>query len=134
MAFVYPTIHSPRGIRLLKYVKVAEDGKTMEFSLEAKRWEVPEVEFEQNRPEPPRNSNQRDFYALSYVWGTSPDKEFIICNGVPVEITRNLYDALSQLIVHTPDIELWTDSLCINQNDPVEKPAQVAMMGDLSTL
>ncbi|CAH0051276.1 unnamed protein product [Clonostachys solani] len=63
--------------------------------------------------------------------GTSPDKEVIICNSVPVEITRNLYDALSQLTLQMPGIELWTDSLCINQNDPVEKPAQVAMMGDL---
>ncbi|KAK7228091.1 hypothetical protein V2G26_000261 [Clonostachys chloroleuca] len=131
MTFEYPMLHSPRGIRLLRYVKATEDRKTLEFSLDAKCWEVPEIEFEQNRPKLPQNSNRLAFHALSYVWGTSPDKEVIVCNGAPVEITRNLYDALSQLIVQMPDIDSWTDSLCINQNDPVEKPAQVAMMGDL---
>ncbi|CAG9985875.1 unnamed protein product [Clonostachys byssicola] len=131
MTFIYPIVHSPRGIRLLKYKKISEDRKTLEFSLETKRWEVPEIKFEHNRPVLSKNSNRLAFYALSYVWGTSPDKEVIICNGAPVEITRNLYDALFQLIVHMPGIELWTDSLCINQNDAVEKPAQVAMMGDL---
>jgi hypothetical protein len=72
------------------------------------------------------------YNALSYVWGVSPEKIEIICNGHSAHITTNLYDALVQIWSLTPKKMMWVDALCINQSDAVEKGRQVSMMGNIS--
>ena len=71
------------------------------------------------------------YNALSYVWGDSPERVTINCNGHRTFITRNLYNALKQIWKVTPKQVLWADALCINQDDDEEKGHQVSMMGDI---
>ena len=71
------------------------------------------------------------YNALSYVWGDSPERVTISCNGHMTFITRNLYNALKQIWKVTPKQVLWADALCINQDDDEEKGHQVSMMGDI---
>jgi len=90
-----------------------------------------------------------EFDALSYTWGnpiTVYENEEqaregamafeqtleIVCNGKPLNVTANLYDALLAIrevsydyafteIVGRPRAEyIWIDSICINQNDTAE--------------
>ena len=42
------------------------------------------------------------YNALSYVWGDSPKRVTIVCNGHRASITRNLYNALRQIWRVTP--------------------------------
>lgn len=69
--------------------------------------------------------------ALSYVWGSSPERIQISCEDHPAHITTNLYNALIQIWTMTPRKRLWADALCINQGDDTEKGHQVGMMGDI---
>lgn len=71
------------------------------------------------------------YNALSYCWGSSPERVAIICNGHELSITRNLYNALIQIWKITPKQLLWADAICINQEDDVEKGLQVGMMGKI---
>ncbi|KAG4433755.1 hypothetical protein IFR05_010754 [Cadophora sp. M221] len=89
--------------------------------------------------------NAPPFNALSYTWGdayrdpltpaipeTPPKFELrMTCNGKPVAITRNLYDALSAFVDARITGLIWVDAVCINQMDHVEKGIQVALMGDI---
>uniref|UniRef100_A0A8H7KEA7 Heterokaryon incompatibility domain-containing protein n=1 Tax=Bionectria ochroleuca TaxID=29856 RepID=A0A8H7KEA7_BIOOC len=72
------------------------------------------------------------FEALSYTWGTSRRDRPITCEGGEIFVTRSLDLALRRLRRSTgPPRRLWADSICINQADPDEKGAQVALMGDI---
>jgi hypothetical protein len=80
------------------------------------------------------------YVALSYVWGdtttTAPPRREIIVNGQPALVTENLHAALTHMLGPVEGLlagllaecELWVDALCINQQDPAEKFAQVANM------
>jgi hypothetical protein len=76
------------------------------------------------------------YMALSYVWGDSADTENIKINRKTVAIRKNLANALrylrpwmKTLITDSPPVlNLWVDSLCINQSDPEEKNHQVKLM------
>jgi Heterokaryon incompatibility protein (HET) len=84
-----------------------------------------------------------DYYALSYTWGapvTNLDaatqarfnqRQESRCNGKHLPIFLNLHDGLDQLSYNYPDAYFWADAICINQDDDVEKAAQVAQMGDV---
>jgi hypothetical protein len=71
------------------------------------------------------------YSALSYTWGsadpnddlTADYTEKIIVNGCTVVITENLWGALKT--IHSGEGYLWVDALCINQQDLVERSAQV---------
>ena len=69
-----------------------------------------------------------NYNALSYVWGDSSSSVTITCDGHPFEITRNLYEVLSQLKKKGNHELLWVDAICINQSDDDEKTAQVRLM------
>lgn len=71
------------------------------------------------------------FEAISYVWGSSDRFIPILCDGRLVYITRNLQDVLRQVRRPQERRTLWADSICINQQDNVEKGFTVAMMGQL---
>jgi hypothetical protein len=69
------------------------------------------------------------FEAISYVWGTPNRTIEIICDGQRILITPTLDQVLRR--IHLPDRprSLWTDSLCINQDNLEEKGHQIALMG-----
>ena len=84
------------------------------------------------------STNQLDdskvaYHALSYVWGDATDQEIISCDGRSLPITRNLHAALCQLRSKGYDWLLWIDAICINQQDNVEKTAQVQLMHTIFT-
>ena len=70
------------------------------------------------------------YYALSYCWGPRECARNIMIDGHPHPVTNNLYEALTALrgrqVPH-----LWVDALCINQDDPDEKGAQVQRMATI---
>lgn len=71
------------------------------------------------------------YNTLSYMWGDANLKKTIVCNGVKLEITQSLYDALWQLREDGRSQPLWADAICINQSEVDEKTAQVRMMKEI---
>jgi hypothetical protein len=80
-------------------------------------------------------SDQPDYEAISYVWGSEVDKPLILCDDgtTGVRITQNLVHALRRFrpLPPTKSRTLWTDSICINQCDGAEKARQVPLMGEI---
>ncbi len=85
-----------------------------------------------------------EFLALSYTWGTaiydadfnSPDQPLertcsIVCDGVDLKVTQNLFNACTQLRDNGPGKYVWIDAVCINQRDLEEKGRQILLMGDI---
>ncbi|KAH7240533.1 heterokaryon incompatibility protein-domain-containing protein [Fusarium solani] len=88
----------------------------------------PVITFEQvslSDPEIP------SFVALSYVWGDLEDTLPLHVSGEVIPATRNLHVILQCLSSANFDQFLWIDALCINQNDLLERAAQVALMGGI---
>lgn len=80
------------------------------------------------------------FTALSYLWGNAAEKVDIKVNSQLVPITSSLALALRHITCHwrqqfpsrqIGDFYLWTDALCINQNDVKEREEQVKLMAPL---
>ncbi|KAK9776449.1 putative HET-domain-containing protein [Seiridium cardinale] len=72
-----------------------------------------------------------DYAALSYAWGDLKDTSDIIVNGMEVQVTTNLANALQELYQggnFSGRLRLWIDALCINQKDLEERNQQVAAM------
>ncbi|KAI2627139.1 HET-domain-containing protein [Xylaria nigripes] len=68
------------------------------------------------------------YHTLSYVWGGPQETSFIFVEGVEVGVRDTLLDALQRIRHESENRLLWVDLLCINQEDGVEKAAQVDMM------
>lgn len=51
----------------------------------------------------------------------------ILCNGKPMKVYPNLYDALIQLRSSSSG-DYWIDAVCINQGDNIERNSQVQLM------
>ncbi|KAI1870277.1 hypothetical protein JX265_006447 [Neoarthrinium moseri] len=74
------------------------------------------------------------FVALSYVWGEyMPEPDTICCNGYTISITRNCSNALRSLRAICGPVDIWVDAICINQDDEVEKIAQIRLMDEIYT-
>ena len=71
------------------------------------------------------------FEAISYVWGSDLRDHEITCNEELVNITHNLWSVLRDLRLPKKSRTLWADSICINQEDVVEKGKQVSLMGQI---
>lgn len=76
-------------------------------------------------------SNAPPFNALSYVWGRPEKIMPLPCNGRRVMITQNLRRAVEKSFSLFPDMWLWADGICINQEDLIERGQQVNMMGEI---
>ncbi|KAB8261868.1 ankyrin repeat-containing domain protein [Aspergillus pseudonomiae] len=75
------------------------------------------------------------YKALSYTWGVSNRKSWILLNGATFPVTQNLYEALQQLRSSEYRLTLWwIDLICINQNDISERCQQVSMMKDIFSM
>ena len=72
-----------------------------------------------------------NFTALSYCWGDSEKTYHVLLDGQQYPVTTNLYFALRQLRTFPDRPRLWVDSICINQDDPVEKARQIMLMGSI---
>lgn len=72
-----------------------------------------------------------DYDAVSYVWGDPKKTAIIKINGRDVGISTNLAALLRR--IRRPDRarNIWADQICIDQDNVVEKTAQVHMMGDI---
>ncbi|KAJ4293619.1 hypothetical protein N0V90_008903 [Kalmusia sp. IMI 367209] len=71
------------------------------------------------------------YETLSYVWGDRTGLCEISCNETPIEVTRNLFDALVAIRRPTTARLLWVDAICINQEDVEERNRQVALMASI---
>lgn len=75
----------------------------------------------------------KNYMAMSYAWGDpNGPKHTIYLNGEPTEVRENLAAGLRQfrkMEYFAKGGKIWIDSLCINQNDQIEKAAQVQQMG-----
>lgn len=77
------------------------------------------------------------YTAVSYTWGSSLRDAYIYCDGHMLPVTRNCL-ATIKAIQEVPSTSnedspytVWIDAICINQDDTVERSAQVARMGDI---
>jgi hypothetical protein len=84
-----------------------------------------------------------NYLALSYTWGCATYEEEaesagmsstpecqIMCNGVKMRITKNLY-AFLLMARDNPDLSarsMWIDAICINQGNADEQASQVSLM------
>ncbi|KAH8656082.1 heterokaryon incompatibility protein-domain-containing protein [Tricladium varicosporioides] len=76
------------------------------------------------------------FKALSYSWGTSPERVRIEISGRDGEygglfITPSLEIALQHLRHPSESTRVWIDQICINQDDNQEKGEQVSLMCEI---
>lgn len=69
------------------------------------------------------------FEAISYTWGSSGKNQSLLIDGRTLPITTSLKEALLQTRLPDSTRTLWADSICINQDDMVEKGYQVSAMG-----
>ena len=72
------------------------------------------------------------YIAVSYVWGT--DRVSLHCDEQDVVVPKSLAEALSAIYEHYTDILVWTDCLCIDQDDANEKSRQVSLMGSIYSM
>jgi hypothetical protein len=77
------------------------------------------------------------FTALSYVWGDPSVRGLVDIDGIEVEVTVSLAEALRHVSRHwreafpsrdIGELRLWADAVCINQDDLVERSHQVGLM------
>lgn len=75
------------------------------------------------------NETCEDYNAISYYWGEDKDAYYLIkCNSISFAVSLEAYRALQRIRDEFRPVNVWIDSLCINQLDNKEKSKQVAMM------
>ncbi|KAI4869910.1 heterokaryon incompatibility protein-domain-containing protein [Hypoxylon rubiginosum] len=72
-------------------------------------------------------NHQPEYKALSYCWGDASKRLPIEVNDQIVYISESLVHSLYSVGSKPGDL-LWADSICINQDDKIEKANQVRMM------
>ncbi|KAJ9161183.1 hypothetical protein NKR19_g2486 [Coniochaeta hoffmannii] len=78
------------------------------------------------------------YTAISYTWGDPYVTDPILVAGQNFEVTTNLAACLRRLAIRQAakdpaeeGLNLWVDAICINQDDVVERNAQVLRMKDI---
>ncbi|KIW03277.1 uncharacterized protein PV09_05493 [Verruconis gallopava] len=77
---------------------------------------------------PLQEAKEVTYQAISYCWGDANDKLEIYVDDKVLRVNRNLCAALRRLRSSNEVRLLWSDSVCINQEDKKEKASQVQMM------
>jgi hypothetical protein len=75
-----------------------------------------------------------EYDAISYVWGSAPASVTVSCNGRHLIITPTALEMLYHLHRHqanTGSQKIWIDAICINQTDQEEKSTQIPLMRDI---
>lgn len=78
-----------------------------------------------------RLSDQPKYEALSYCWGDPKDTLSIFCDGYVMKVTKNLYSFLTTHRYPVGSRTLWTDAICIDQSNDLERGAQVRIMDQI---
>jgi hypothetical protein len=82
--------------------------------------------------EPSPHEAPNTFLAVSYRWDTSLGKcGRIIMNGEELMVYPKLERILREMRASYWAKIVWIDQICINQEDPIEKSTQVAMMDEI---
>ncbi|KAK2767777.1 hypothetical protein FQN54_003936 [Arachnomyces sp. PD_36] len=73
------------------------------------------------------------YRAISHAWDRTHDSTRpFLCNGESFAVGEDVHSALNCIyLARGSTLKVWIDKVCINQEDNVEKAAQVAMMGDI---
>ena len=71
------------------------------------------------------------FTALSYTWGNPDRTRPIVLSNLEFLTTESLAIALLHIQDPVKPITLWIDQICINQEDDIEKSAQVPLMNKI---
>ncbi|KAH6875814.1 heterokaryon incompatibility protein-domain-containing protein [Alternaria rosae] len=79
------------------------------------------------------------YEAISYFWGESSRSHDVLCDDGTnhLKVTSNLCEVLRQLASlpgNTNCRNHWIDSICINQDDAIERGSQVQQMADIYRL
>lgn len=75
-----------------------------------------------------------DYETISYCWGQSTIKKVIKIDGTPIVVGESAAGVLYRMRSPDSDRVLWIDAICINQDSPIEKTQQVALMGSIYTM
>ncbi|GKT41673.1 heterokaryon incompatibility protein 6, OR allele [Colletotrichum spaethianum] len=71
------------------------------------------------------------YHAISYTWGVDGETASIFCEGKHIRITKSLFDALKRWRRADEEIVLWADSICIDQQNTLEKTNQIMLMAEI---
>jgi hypothetical protein len=74
------------------------------------------------------------YICVSYVWGDASVTKSICIGGNELRVTTNLFELLQHARHSVDVITLWVDSICINQDDLMERSHQVRLMDDIYSL
>ncbi|KAF5652147.1 heterokaryon incompatibility (HET) domain protein [Fusarium sp. NRRL 25303] len=113
--FRYRPLSTPRSIRLLSIAEVENSGGSVLTCY------LTEVSLD---------SPILDYRALSYTWGDPARTTRILVNGEWLVCACQKESEIPVPLDHqfTFPTLLWVDAICINQDDPVERAQQVALM------
>ncbi|KAF4629184.1 hypothetical protein G7Y89_g8969 [Cudoniella acicularis] len=70
------------------------------------------------------------FVGLSYAWGEPVFDHVILCDGLPLRITKGLHSALKRLR-KTDEKVFWIDQICVNQRDMNDRSVHVSIMAQV---
>ena len=76
-----------------------------------------------------KRANVHEYKALSYAWGDTAKTCSILVNGKAFWLHKNLWEALHHIRSEAHTIRLWTDRICIDQDNIPERNSQVRNMG-----
>ena len=73
------------------------------------------------------------FTALSYTWDENVASHNILCepHGCHLKITANCHAALQQVRRGFGSVTIWVDSICIHQENAIEKRTQITLMNEV---
>lgn len=109
--FVHRPLSVPTTLQLLEVLPLQADG-----IVPTKLSEAPDI-----RTIPYR--------CLSYTWGYQSVDLPILVDGFVMKVGRNLYDFLRHAAELFAGRALWIDATCTNQQNDIDKGAQVQHMG-----
>ncbi|KAL8670567.1 MAG: hypothetical protein Q9168_004905 [Polycauliona sp. 1 TL-2023] len=79
-----------------------------------------------------------EYETLSYAWGAPVFDHTLLIDGIALNVTKNLHNAMRYLRPNDETVwdpkatgVLWADAVCIDQTNEVERASQVALMGDV---
>lgn len=74
-----------------------------------------------------------DYQALSYAWGPEQPTGWILLNGKPFRVRKNLLLFLQAAVSSHPVActRIWIDAICIDQGNTPEKTHQVMQMANI---
>lgn len=130
-----PTIYKPILEHQTRLLRLAGDGGDTTSPLSGTLHNVdilhPGIGQGAALYDPPPEGHGRlvEYDALSYTWGTDPQRYTIRCHDMDLSITKNLKEALMMLRRPSESHRwLWIDAVCIDQQDDDDKAKQIPSM------